>query len=89
MMWAAGELSVGYYGWRNGDLTEITFRRRLKHQPVALAQRRHRRADVLLLENPQPRGLAQAVAAFPGLYAEMFGDPWPQANASNRSSPPA
>lgn len=81
MMWAAGQLSLGYYGWRAGTLTEITFLdgSRLRLNPKLNA------ASVGLMyffAQLHDRPLwEQALQQFPALYNEMFGDPWARANA--------
>jgi LasA protease len=88
MMWAVGELSTGYYGWRSGELTEITFE---DGSTVALAPSLNAATAGLMYFFSKTRNReawAQAVAAFPGLYTEMFGDPWPLASATEPLFPP-
>jgi LasA protease len=88
MMWAVGELSTGYYGWRSGDLTEITFD---DGSTVALSPSLNAATVGLMYFFSKTRNReawAQAVAAFPGLYTEMFGDPWPLASATEPLFPP-
>lgn len=88
MMWAAGELSIGYYGWRNGDLTEITFD---DGSSIRLSPSLNAATAGLMYFFSKTRNREswlQTVAAFPLLYAEMFGDPWPQANVIEPLFPP-
>jgi LasA protease len=83
LMWASGVLSAGYYGWRAGTLTELSFidGSRLRLDPRLNAgtaaiqyffSRNHTRAE-----------WEQAVAptGFAALYRGMFGDPWERAGA--------
>jgi LasA protease len=81
LMWASGTLSDGYYRWRSGDLTELTFKdgSKLRMDPTLNAgtaaiqyyfSHAHTRAE-----------WDQAIAptGFPALYADMFGPPWTRA----------
>jgi murein DD-endopeptidase MepM/ murein hydrolase activator NlpD len=81
LMWASGTLSDGYYRWRSGDLTELSFKdgSTLRMNPNLNAgtaaiqyyfSQTHTRAE-----------WEQAVApsGFPALYAEMFGPAWERA----------
>ncbi|GAB4501246.1 MAG: hypothetical protein Fur0035_07870 [Anaerolineales bacterium] len=82
MMWAAGQLSLGYYGWRAGTLTEITFLdgSRLRLNPKLNA------ASVGLMyffaQLHDRQRWEEAMQQFPALYNEMFGDPWARAAAN-------
>jgi len=81
LVWAASQLSVGYYGWRSGKLTEISFpdgstlrlNPKLNAGSVALMYLFAKLYDRPLWEN--------ALQRFAPLYAEMFGDPWERADA--------
>ncbi|MBM3152604.1 MAG: M23 family metallopeptidase [Chloroflexi bacterium] len=84
LRWAVEELSLGYYGWRGGSLTELTFPdgSTLRLAPdlnagsVALQyyfSRRLNQADWMMAIDPN--------VGFPALYASMFGDPWQRAGA--------
>jgi LasA protease len=81
LMWAAGTLSQGYYDWRSGKLTVLTFRdgSTLRMDPhlnagTAAIQyyfaQTHDRADWEQIIAP---------TGFPALYVEMFGPPWERA----------
>lgn len=89
MMWATGALSDGYYRWRSGDLTELTFKdgSRLRLNPFLNAgtvaiqyyfAQTHTRAQ-----------WEQAVApgGFPALYAKMFGPIWERAQSFEPTIP--
>ncbi len=79
MMRAVQDLSIGYYGWRDGSLTELSFpdgsTKRLAPDlnagSVAL--------QYYFAQKLDPERWAQAIDArvgFPALYTEMFGNPW-------------
>ncbi|MBE0408392.1 MAG: LysM peptidoglycan-binding domain-containing protein [Anaerolineales bacterium] len=79
---SVNQLSMGYYGWREGRITEITFRDGISSRlapelnagSVALqfyfAQRRE---SLGWYETLEPSG------SFLTLYNDMFGDPWERA----------
>ncbi len=82
MAWAVQQLSVGYYGWRSGTLTEFTFPdgTGLRFAPglnagsVALQyffSRRHNMSEWAKIMD--------ADTGFPALYGQLFGDPWARA----------
>ncbi|MDX9991726.1 MAG: M23 family metallopeptidase [Anaerolineales bacterium] len=88
MMWAVGELSVGYYGWRSGEITQINFE---DGSSISLSPSLNAATVGLMYFFSKTRNRetwAQAVAAFPGIYTEMFGDPWPLVQASEPLFPP-
>jgi murein DD-endopeptidase MepM/ murein hydrolase activator NlpD len=81
LMWASGTLSDGYYRWRSGDLTELTFK-----DGSTLKMNPHLNAGTAALQyyfaqNHTRAQWEQAIsqAGFPALYAEMFGAPWERA----------
>jgi hypothetical protein len=82
MVWAVNQLSIGYYGWRTGTVTELNFRDgtslridpRLNAGTVAiqyLFSKLHSQTQWAQIINEQ--------TGFPALYSEMFGDPWSRA----------
>jgi len=82
MMWAVMELSYGYYGWRDGTLTELTFpdgttiriSPELNAGTVAIQYFLSRERNFM--------EWAQAIdpnIGFPALYTRMFGDTWARA----------
>ncbi len=79
LSWAVQHLSIGYYGWRNGILTEIEFsdRSRLRMAPglnagSAAVQYLFSRLYSPVLWN----GVLGGEESFAKLYGQMFGDPW-------------
>lgn len=91
MVWAINQMSIGYYGWRTGTLTELKFLDgtklridpRLNAGTVAiqyLFSRLHSQSQWAQIIDPQ--------SGFPALYAEMFGDPWSRADVVNPIFPP-
>jgi murein DD-endopeptidase MepM/ murein hydrolase activator NlpD len=88
LMWAAGELSVGYYGWRAGTLNEISFPdgSTLRLSPKLNASSAGLMYFFAKLHN-RP-AWDQAVNSIAGLQAEMFGDPWARAAAVEPLFPP-
>lgn len=80
MMWASGELSEGYYGWRDGTITEITF---LDGSTIRLSPKLNAATVAIMYffaKTHDWTSWQQAVATFPALYTEMFGDPWTRAS---------
>jgi murein DD-endopeptidase MepM/ murein hydrolase activator NlpD len=76
LSWASSQLAIGYYGWRAGTLTELTFPdgSRLRLEPtlnagtVALQY-----FYAQIYSRPQ---WDEALAAFSGTYGRLFGDPF-------------
>ena len=93
LRWAAEQLAEGYYGWREGRITRLTFADgqmlflapRLNAGTVALMYYfasiypRARWEQVLDPENPE---------GFPAFYQSMFGDPWSRARLVEPLYPP-
>ena len=92
LAWAVNQLSVGYYGWREGLLTEITFRDGssarlapdLNAGTVALA---YFFAQVSANSTEWLQAM-DANTGFPAFYAQMFGDPWARAYTVEPLYPP-
>jgi murein DD-endopeptidase MepM/ murein hydrolase activator NlpD len=91
MLWAVNQLSVGYYGWRTGALTELQFPdgTRLRLNPelnagtVALQylfSKQHNQSQWSQMIDPGNGFLA--------VYTEMFGDPWARADSVEPLLPP-
>ncbi len=85
-VWAVNQLSIGYYGWRDGSLTELEFLDgtklridpRLNAGTVAiqyLFSRVHSQSQWSQIINP--------TTGFPALYTKMFDDPWARADLVN------
>jgi len=93
LQWAINQLFEGYYGWRMGVLTEITFPNgeSLRLAPdlnagtVAVQyffSRQHNRAEWARILDPN------SASGFPAYYAEMFGNPWERAQSVEPIFPP-
>jgi murein DD-endopeptidase MepM/ murein hydrolase activator NlpD len=91
MGWAVNQLSVGYYGWRNGTITQLTFKdgKTLPIDPTLNAgtvavmtffSREHSLNEWLRIMDVN--------SGFPFFYQNMFGDPWGRANAIGNFFPP-
>ena len=91
MVLAVNQLYTGYYGWRNGTLTELTFPNgeRLRIAPdlnagsVALQylfSKLYNRAEWQSIIDPN--------VGFPAFYTEEFGDPWQRAQTAGPIFPP-
>ncbi len=84
LIWGVQQLSMGYYGWREGSLTNVTFKDgvTLRLAPTLNAgtaaihyyfSRRYTYAEWL--------SAIDVNVGFPALYREMFGDPWLRAQS--------
>ena len=82
MVWAVNQLSIGYYGWRDGSIHRLVFSDgtnllidpNLNAGTVAiqyLFSRLHSQSQWSQIINP--------TTGFPALYVKMFGDPWARA----------
>lgn len=91
MLWAVNQLSIGYYGWRTGTLTQLQFpdgsRLRLNPQLNAgtvaiqyLFSKLHNQSQWAQMIDPGNGFLA--------VYTEMFGDPWARAETVEPLFPP-
>ncbi len=77
--WAVNQLSLGYYGWRNGLITEFFFpdsdvihiSPTLNAGSVAIQY-----LFAQLDDNEDWRKAVDPNTGFAALYADMFGDPW-------------
>jgi len=89
--WAVDQLSVGYYGWRAGTLTTLTFTDgtslrldpRLNAGTVAVQY-----LFAQLHSQPEWDQIINSNEGFSVLYNAMFGDPWSQSGAANPILPP-
>lgn len=91
MKWTVNQLSIGYYGWREGRLSEIQFRDGVKGRlepglNAGTAALQYYFAQVydsqgwLAAMNPEN--------GFPALYEQMFGNPWSRSYAVEPLYPP-
>jgi LasA protease len=76
--WAASRLSVGYYGWRGGDLLEYERADGTTFRPSPAWNAGSVALDYLLSFYPQSEWqfAMQPQNGLPALHARMFGDPW-------------
>jgi hypothetical protein len=82
LAWAVNQLSIGYYGWREGRLTEIQL-----SDGVSARLSPELNAGTVALQYYfaqvyDTQGWVQAldpVTGFPALYERMFGSPWVRA----------
>ena len=81
LMWASAELSEGYYRWRSGDLTELTFTdgTKIRMNPRLNAGTAAIQYFFSLTHNRAAWDQAVGPNGFSALYAQMFGDPWERA----------
>jgi LasA protease len=91
LMWAVSQISVGYYGWREGLLTEITFPDGVK---ARLAPDLNAGTVALLYYFAKVYDIqtwARAIDinhGFPALHERMFGSPWVRAMGVEPLYPP-
>ena len=89
LMWASGQLSEGYYRWRSGDLTELTFKDggRIRIDPRLNAA--SAAIQFYFSQNHTRTEWDQALTAggFLALYTKMFGDPWLHAGSFEPAIP--
>jgi murein DD-endopeptidase MepM/ murein hydrolase activator NlpD len=92
MTWALNQLSIGYYGWRKGEIAHLTFKDglSLRLDPtlnagtvavMTLFSRHHTLNEWLRIMDEN--------SGFPAFYRDMFGDPWVRAEALGSFFPPA
>ena len=91
LVWAVNQLSIGYYAYREGRLTEITFR---DGSQVRLAPDLNAGTAALqyffaqIYDKPQWQAALDLETGFPALHARMFGDPWERAQGVEPLFPP-
>jgi murein DD-endopeptidase MepM/ murein hydrolase activator NlpD len=82
LMWAVQELQIGYYGWRDGSLNQITFE---DGETLRLNPKLNAGTAAIYYFFAQTRTRLeweQAIdpaVGFPATYNQMFGDPWQRA----------
>jgi hypothetical protein len=82
MMWAVQKISLGYYGWRSGTLTELTFPDGTKKRIAPNLNAGTVALQYFFAQTRNPAEWERAIdpkTGFPALYAEMFGDAWTRA----------
>jgi murein DD-endopeptidase MepM/ murein hydrolase activator NlpD len=91
LVWTVKHLSIGYYGWREGLLTDLTF---ADGATARLAPDLNAGTVALQYYFSQQRDsstwpLALSVeSGFPALFQEMFGNPWMRAQTVEPLYPP-
>lgn len=91
LTWGVNQLSMGYYGWRRGTITELVFTdgKKLPLDPtlnagtvavMTLFSREHSLNEWLRIMDVN--------SGFPKFYNDMFGDPWGRADAIGNFFPP-
>ena len=93
LSWAVQQLSIGYYGWRAGILTEIDFpmdnNTRMRLAPGLNAGSAALQILFSRLYNQRDwGGVLYAPDGFPVLYDTMFGNPWLRAQTVEPLYPP-
>jgi LasA protease len=91
LAWAVNQLSVGYYGWREGWVTDIQFSDGitarlapdLNSGTVAIQY-----YFAQIYETPGWLGAIDANSGLPALYDRMFGNPWMSATMIEPLYPP-
>jgi murein DD-endopeptidase MepM/ murein hydrolase activator NlpD len=89
--WAINQLSMGYYGWRSGTLTEIRFSdgNTLRLDPTLNAG-----TVALMYYFSRPHSMNEwlrimdQTSGFASYYQNMFGDPWARADSTGPIFPP-
>jgi hypothetical protein len=91
MKWAVNQLSIGYYGWREGRLSEIKFRdgitaRLAPGLNAGTAALQYYFAQVY--DSQQWLVAMDPETGFPAVYERMFGNPWARALTVEPLYPP-
>ena len=91
LVWAINQLSTGYYDWRAGKMTELTFQdgNKLRIDPTL-------NAGTIGLMDYFSRGhsfnewlrIMDQTSGFLSIYLSMFGDPWSRADTMGPVFPP-
>ena len=88
---AVNELYVGYYGWRSGTLTELTFP---DGETLQIAPDLNAGTVALqyffskLYNRTEWQSIIDPNIGFPAFYTENFGDPWQRAQNAGPIFPP-
>lgn len=91
LTWASDQLGIGYYGWREGTLTEISF---ADGVTVRLAPDLNAGTVAVMYFFAQLNDSASWIQAmnpetgFPALYTRLYGNPWLMAAAVEPLYPP-
>ena len=91
LKWAVNQLSIGYYGWREGRLSEITF---TDGVTAHLAPDLNAGTAALqyyfaqIYDSPTWLAALDSKIGIPALYEQMFGSPWSRAQVVEPIFPP-
>jgi len=91
LVWAVTQLSIGYYGWREGDLTDLVFTDGIS---IRLAPDLNAGTVALMYYFSQIYGFEDWLTVldpelgYPALHEAMFGDPWVRAAIAEPLFPP-
>ena len=91
LTWAAKQLSAGYYGWREGRITELTFQDGIR---VRIAPDLNAGSVAIQYLFAQLYGyqdwfnVMDSIIGFPFTHASMFPDPWVRAAQAEPLFPP-
>ena len=93
LSWAVSMLSIGYYQWRSGQLTELDFN---DDQKVRIAPNLNSGTVALqylfsrIIDDPARwAGVLYGSDSFTSFYTKMFGDPWQRAQTVEPLYPPS
>lgn len=92
LAWAASHISAGYYGWRNGTLTEIKFSdgTKIRLDPTLNAGT----VGIMYFFSKQHSlnewlRIMDQTSGFTSYYQNMFGDPWSRSATIGAIFPPS
>jgi hypothetical protein len=91
LTWAVNQLSIGYYGWREGRLTEIHFSDGITARLAPDLNAGTAALQYFFAQLNDSQGWVQALdpaSGFPALYERMFGSPWLRSQTVEPLYPP-
>lgn len=91
LAWAVNQLSIGYYGYREGRLTEITFQDGIKARLAPDLNAGTAALQYFFAQLNDSQGWVEVLDmedGFPALYESMFGSPWVRAQGVEPLYPP-
>ncbi len=95
LSWVVQQISIGYYGWRAGLMTEIFFPKDAQNPTLSLAPQLNAGSVALqylfstLYENQRAWSVAlYGPESLPALHEKMFGNPWLRAQSVEPLYPP-
>ncbi len=91
LRWTINQLSIGYYGWREGRLSEIQFKDGLTARLAPDLNAGTVALQYYFAQVYDSQGWLKAMdpeSGFPALYKRMFGNPWSRAYLVEPLFPP-